>query len=88
MERWAEARRQAHGADGHVDGVALGVRRPRHVPGESETTALLTSHLADKLVLVLDDASLEEAIDLGAWAHGRRAMRAPRWQRVSMNSRA
>ena len=42
--------------------------------GESETTALLASHLADKLVLVLDDASLEEAIELGAWAHGRRAI--------------
>ncbi len=42
--------------------------------GESETTALLASHFADKLVLVLDDASLEEAIDLGAWAHGRRAI--------------
>ncbi|MDC3979414.1 hypothetical protein [Polyangium jinanense] len=42
--------------------------------GETETTALLTSHLADKLVVVLDDASLEEAIELGAWAHGRRAI--------------
>ncbi|MDI1443671.1 hypothetical protein [Polyangium sp. 6x1] len=42
--------------------------------GETETTALLASHLADKLVVVLDDASLEEAIDLGAWAHGRRAI--------------
>ncbi|MRG92966.1 hypothetical protein [Polyangium spumosum] len=42
--------------------------------GESETTALLASYFADKLVLVLDDASLEEAIDLGAWAHGRRAI--------------
>ncbi|MDC0748863.1 hypothetical protein [Polyangium mundeleinium] len=42
--------------------------------GETETTALLASHLADKLVVVLDDASLEEAIELGAWAHGRRAI--------------
>jgi len=42
--------------------------------GESETTALLASFLADKLVTVLDDASLEEGIDLGGWAHGRRAI--------------
>ncbi|MDI1480004.1 hypothetical protein [Polyangium sp. y55x31] len=42
--------------------------------GETETTALLASHFADKLVVVLDDASLEEAIELGAWAHGRRAI--------------
>ena len=42
--------------------------------GEVETTALLASHIADKLVLVVDDASLEEAIELGAWAHGRRAI--------------
>ena len=31
--------------------------------GEGETTAMLISHLADKLVFLVDDASLEEAIE-------------------------
>lgn len=44
--------------------------------GESETTAILISHLADKLVFLVDDASLEEAIDLASWAHGRRSLAA------------
>ncbi len=44
--------------------------------GESETTAILISQLADKLVFLVDDASLEEAIDLASWAHGRRSLAA------------
>ncbi|MDI1447802.1 hypothetical protein [Polyangium sp. 6x1] len=42
--------------------------------GRTEATALLAAHLVDKLVLLVDDASLEEAIDLGRFAHARRAL--------------
>jgi tetratricopeptide (TPR) repeat protein len=42
--------------------------------GEGDTTAILISHLADKLVFLVDDASLEEAIELASWAHGRRSL--------------
>lgn len=42
--------------------------------GEGDTTAILISQLADKLVFLVDDASLEEAIDLASWAHGRRSL--------------
>jgi Mrp family chromosome partitioning ATPase/tetratricopeptide (TPR) repeat protein len=44
--------------------------------GEADTTAILISHLADKLVFLVDDASLEEAIELASWAHGRRSLAA------------
>ncbi len=44
--------------------------------GEGDTTAMLISHLADKLVFLVDDASLEEAIELASWAHGRRSLAA------------
>jgi len=44
--------------------------------GEGDTTATLISHLADKLVFLVDDASLEEAIELASWAHGRRSLAA------------
>lgn len=42
--------------------------------GEVDTTAILISSLADKLVFLVDDASLEEAIELASWAHGRRTL--------------
>jgi len=42
--------------------------------GEGDTTAIIISHLADKLVFLVDDASLEEAIELASWAHGRRSL--------------
>lgn len=42
--------------------------------GEGDTTATLISQLADKLVFLVDDASLEEAIELASWAHGRRSL--------------
>ena len=42
--------------------------------GRTEATALLAAHLVDKLVLLVDDASLEEAIELGRFAHARRTL--------------
>ncbi|TKD10406.1 ParA family protein [Polyangium fumosum] len=42
--------------------------------GRTEATALLAAHLVDKLVLLVDDASLEEAIELGRFAHARRVL--------------
>lgn len=44
--------------------------------GETDTTAVLISSLADKLVFLVDDATLEEGIELAAWAHGRRSLAA------------
>lgn len=44
--------------------------------GETDTTAVIISSLADKLVFLVNDASLEEGIELASWAHGRRSLAA------------